>query len=1087
MITQPFSVEVVRATIHSLPMAALLIDARGDIVATNSLAQSLFGHEADKLSGRSATEFLRSVPQGGDFANVLSTVTPEAPLTLGSGPGFQVTCEDGSTRTVNIGLQHVATVQGPIFLCAIVDVSGQRRVQAELRDSHERFRHVIASALDAVITMDSEGRITGWNPQARQLFGWTAEEVVGQILADRIVPERFRGQHQTGLRVYLETGVGPALNRRLKLSALRRNGTEFPIELTISPLQIGPVIEFSAFVRDLSEQEKLERARQESEEQLRSMFHLASIGMVRVDLQTHRYIEVNQRFAKLTGYSVAELKTMTPSDLTHPDDRQKDEQLLWAAVRQEIPEYFNVKRYVRKDGQIIWVEINGTLVCDAAGRPIGSIAIVLEVTERKRAESALRASEERLKQAVKVANFGIFEHDHKTNEIHFSQRMRQIWEWPSNEEITIANILKHLLPEDRDQIAEAIQKAHDPRGSGMYDVEHRLLLPNGNTRWLRLRAQTFFENATSDRHPVRTIGACLDITVEKQREEELQALAAQLEQNVESRTIALTKANEELKQAHLALEKTAARLAMPARNRDLERRQYSVEDFSLVDMMNCGAVIRSLSSLSSKPQFTNALVRYLFEHLVDRNGRRAFALVRLFETRPYRQLRSDVRTLARELDPEIESNTPCLQLLATAGDSPEWNDARKSAEHRVIPLSKAVIQKKPLLILHILHQLGFDEVSGDNTPVVSANSTATETENTDTRYFHVVEAMGHPAIPDQEQFIIPHDIHSIIGFGERMPDGRMFVVSMFSHVPIEASTAALIGHLSLSTHLALLSHIHVPEKIEAQILSLDRLLASHEHIVAETEGHLHQTLAQLGASNAELEQFAYVASHDLQEPLRKIQAFADLLSTSHSDQLDEEGLDYLTRMIRATERMRRLINDLLTLSRVTRKGLPFTPTNLNDIVATVLVDLEPRLTASGGAVNVGSLPTIDADPTQMGQLFQNLLSNGLKYARPDVPPQVQITATKTRPPEHVDRHIASRWWKITVSDNGIGFNPAHAEHIFQPFQRLHGRGSYEGTGIGLTICRRIVDRHRGIIKAEGVPGQGAVFTVILPETRSNGE
>jgi len=345
-------------------MAALLIDAHGDIVASNSLAQSLLGYEADELSGRSATQFLRS-----ELVNILSTVTAGAPFTLGSRPAFQVPCKDGSSRTIDLGLQQITTNQGPVFLCVIVDVSGQRRIQAELRDSHERFRHVIANALDAVITMDSQGCITGWNPQARQLFGWTAEEVVGQILADRIIPERFRDQHRTGLRVYLETGVGPALNRRLKLSALRRSGEEFPIELTISPLQIGPTIEFSAFVRDLSEQERLERARQESEEQLRSMFHLASIGMVRVDLQTHRYIEVNQRFATLTGYSADELKTMTPSDLTHPDDRLMDEQLLQGVARQEIPEYFNVKRYVRKDGQIIWVEINGTLVFDAAGHP----------------------------------------------------------------------------------------------------------------------------------------------------------------------------------------------------------------------------------------------------------------------------------------------------------------------------------------------------------------------------------------------------------------------------------------------------------------------------------------------------------------------------------------------------------------------------------------------------------------------------------------------------------------------------------------------------------------------------------------------
>ncbi|MDQ1636800.1 MAG: hypothetical protein QOF62_139 [Pyrinomonadaceae bacterium] len=240
---------------------------------------------------------------------------------------------------------------------------------------------------------------------------------------------------------------------------------------------------------------------------------------------------------------------------------------------------------------------------------------------------------------------------------------------------------------------------------------------------------------------------------------------------------------------------------------------------------------------------------------------------------------------------------------------------------------------------------------------------------------------------------------------------------------------------------------------------------------------------KLERSNRELQDFAQVASHDLQEPLRKILSFGDRLKTKAGESLDEDSRDYLQRMTSAAARMQTLITDLMSFSRVEIKGQAFVPTDLNVIAREVSADLETRIEQAGGRVEIEKLPTIDADPMQMRQLLQNLIGNSLKYYRAGVPPVVRISCQKptARRLESLDESAAPRQFcEILVADNGIGFDEKYLDRIFTVFQRLHKKGEYEGTGVGLAICRKIVDRHSGTITARSNPGQGATFVVTLP-------
>jgi signal transduction histidine kinase len=228
---------------------------------------------------------------------------------------------------------------------------------------------------------------------------------------------------------------------------------------------------------------------------------------------------------------------------------------------------------------------------------------------------------------------------------------------------------------------------------------------------------------------------------------------------------------------------------------------------------------------------------------------------------------------------------------------------------------------------------------------------------------------------------------------------------------------------------------------------------------------------KLEASNRELEQFAFVASHDLQEPLRKIESFSAMISEKAGASLGETERDYLERMQSAAKRMRKMIDDLLALSRVTSQGQPFTRVDLTEVTQAVLDDLGVRIRQTNGLVEVGELPVIQADPLQMHQLLQNLISNALKFRRSETAPIVKI---------HAEANSAQQTI-ICVEDNGVGFDMQKVSRLFQPFHRLHSRSQFEGSGIGLAICRKIVERHGGSISAWSEPGKGSIFSITLPE------
>ncbi|MDT7827978.1 ATP-binding protein [Pricia sp. S334] len=277
-------------------------------------------------------------------------------------------------------------------------------------------------------------------------------------------------------------------------------------------------------------------------------------------------------------------------------------------------------------------------------------------------------------------------------------------------------------------------------------------------------------------------------------------------------------------------------------------------------------------------------------------------------------------------------------------------------------------------------------------------------------------------------------------------------------------------------------------KLENFSKKLENQVAQRTMELQDANTELTLYLEKLKRTNTELESFAYVSSHDLKEPLRKIQMYTSRIQEPGNENLSDTDKKYFAKIIGAASRMRALIDDLLAFSRTDVDQADFAPTDLNTILAEVLDDLSVEIERKGASINSDQLPTVESVPFQMRQVFGNLLSNALKFAR-DARPKVKITAEvlPEREVEELGWHAEGvTYHKVSIEDNGIGFAEGMETKIFEVFQRLHGKSDFEGTGIGLSIVKKIIDNHNGVISADSVEGKGSTFTIIIPEIHGRG-
>jgi len=435
-----------------------------------------------------------------------------------------------------------------------------------------------------------------------------------------------------------------------------------------------------------------------------------------------------------------------------------------------------------------------------------------------------------------------------------------------------------------------------------------------------------------------------------------------------------------------------------------------------------------------------------------------------------RRFELEVQRMSAEMDRKVEERTAVLSK--TYAQLEEELNERKQAEKALAQQAQELERSKDVLELHV-------------------QARTQELQKLQRRYEHILNSAGEGIygldLQGRTTFVNPAAA-KITGWKVEELIGK-YEHEVFHRVPPTGNTALLARsgeHLSEQIFYRKEGATFPVEYVKTPIMEKERLVGAvvvFKDITERkrTEDTLARKAAELSRSNAELEQFAYVASHDLQEPLRKIQAFGDRLKSKCDAVQLQEGRDYLERMQNAAARMQTLINDLLTFSRVISTTQPFVPVDLTVVTREVLTDLEVRIEQTKAKIEVGNLPTIEADPLQMRQLLQNLIGNALKFQPANAQPIVKIDAQilQRHPGSGGETEAVDELCELSIQDNGIGFEEKYTEKIFAVFQRLHGRNEFEGTGVGLAVCRRITERHGGTISAKSKLGQGATFIVTL--------
>jgi PAS domain S-box-containing protein len=749
-----------------------------------------------------------------------------------------------------------------------------------------------------------------------------------------------------------------------------------------------------------------------SEERFRRTFELAGSGLAHIGMD-RRFLRVNRKLCDILGYSEAELLRLRGKDISHPDDADVINEQRPRLYAGEIEAVRLEKRYLRKDRSVVWVAFQMVVERDAEGKPVYEIAVYDDITARKGAEVALRESEERFRRTFELAGSGLA---HVTLDGHFlrvNPRVCEIFGY-SQQELVGKSVKDISHPEDRDA-------ADGPRAgvlAGTTDsarLEKRYLRKDGSLVWVSLAIALERDAAGK---PMYAISVLDDITPRKQAEEALRQSEARFRGIVDSANEGILVYDEKL---------------------------------NIVDVNAAAERILGLprQALIGRPGFTSLLPC----------------------------VREDGSTLPEQDRPTkstVRSGKPLTGIVIGVKQpdgSLTWLSAntgflRRPGEERFYGVVSTI---------------------SDITARRRAEEALRESEELFRKTFELAASgVAHVTLDGRFLRVNPR-LSEILGYPEGELNGRS--VKQISHPDDRDVTdpqRALVRAGERESVRVEKRYVRKDGSVVWVSLGVALVrsaagtplyeIAMFDDITErkEAERALREAHEELKRSNSELEQFAYVASHDLQEPLRMVSSYTQLLGRRYGETFDADAKEFMAYIVDGAARMKQLIEDLLAYSRVGTKGKDFKPVDMEKALRRAINNLKAAIEESGAKVTHDPLPALPADEVQLAQLFQNLMGNALKFRGPNAP--------------HV--HVALRDLgeevEVAVRDNGIGIEPQYFERIFMVFQRLHDKGEYPGTGIGLAICKKVVERHGGRIRVESQLGEGSAFIFTLPKHQREG-
>jgi PAS domain S-box-containing protein len=937
----------------------------------------------------------------------------------------------------------------------------RQQTQAQLSESKEREAAILYTSLDAVITIDHQGRILEFNPAAQKIFGYDRIKVLGEEMSELIIPPSLRAQHRRGLARYLATGEGPVLGKRIELTGMRADGTEFPVELAITAIAGSEQPIFTGFVRDITEHKRMEATRAQLSAIVESSDD-AIIGKTLDGIIT----SWNESAEKVYGYVADEVVGRPISILIPPDLTNELPDILNRLRMGESINHYETVR-VRKDGRRINVALTISPIRDSAGNIIGASTIARDITERKQAEEKI-AYQAYLLESVNDAVIGS---DENSIIRFWNQGAERMFGWKAEEVLGRSGreiLRSEFINTDRETVLKMLAEQGRWKGEA---IQYR-----------RDGAQVIVEVSSitlRDANGMITgyVSVNRDIAERKWAEERLQANAARALLIAE-----LSQGFAELTDDYQRLLGLAARhiaeligdycairlvedddvtLQLVVDHHLDARAQEFMHQFisSIPQRMDEGITAQVFRSGKAvllpfvSPDAFRAQVKSEFHPLLERLNIHSVLIA------PLRAEGKIIGTITMSRDqtphPYTEDDQIFLQDLAdraalaivSARLYAAMQQLNNQLEQRVIERTAALSQANALLQTLLDHmpdhiyfkdsQSRFIRNSRSQARALGLSDPAEAVGKSDFDFF------PHAQLSYEKEQEIMRSGQPLVNVEELVvwPDGRETWV-LTTKLPLLDQTGQIIGTFGISRDIT------------------DRKRAEVE---------LQKAKLELEVANKELEAFSYSVSHDLRAPLRSIDGYSQALLEDYGELLPIEGRNFLERVRSSARRMAELIDDLLELSQVTRAHLKSVPVDLTKLAENILVELQRSHPERSVRWSVAPNLKARGDPHLLQIVLENLLNNAWKYTSKQEQAEIEFRSK-----------YENNQTIFFVHDNGAGFNMAYASKLFGAFQRLHSTTDFPGTGIGLATVQRIIHRHGGRIWAESKVEQGAKFFFTLP-------
>ena len=1051
-----------RNLLHSIFNAVYSTDTELRITSWNRAAEEMYGWQASEVIGKRFIDIMRPTYVGNTIAEVRNQI-----FTEGFWQGQAVHKDnEGNDRDVLVSGQLLRNNFGQVIGTVGIsqDISDQVATQKALQESEGRLKRAESLARIGHYSFDKDLADVFISDGLKEIWGYAKsddphiDEVISLIHPD----DQY-------LRATMAAATEAEQGFDLEWRVLRKDGEVRHIHAIAEfvPGHGSQEPRFFGTMVDITARKEAAALLETSQQQLRSQYQNLPVPTFTYQWQEGEFllIDFNEAADAVTNGMIKQLKGKTVHEVVPGRADLIDN--IQACF--ESRSTFTVKSSYTYPSTGVEHHFRYTY----AFAPPDLVMVFSEnITEETRAKEAQRLIEERLEQAVRVADIGIFEHDHVSGKLYWSPELRRMYGVSADREITLDMAVNPIYEEDLPQAHANVAEAWDPAGDGLYDNEHRIVLPSGEVRWITIRSQTFFSREGAQRRPVRTVGAKIDITAHKQTAEELRIKEAAFESAING--IAITDAHGEL----LYVNPSFLRMwGYP----DVA----SVIDLSIDDLWHYGDLAKTArESLLQAGSWIGDIVglrsdgsrfdaQLSSSTVYDQAGKPLYQMCAILDRTRQKRDERFLATLNRAALAMQRAHEPMGVFTAVADEL-----SSIGLDCGIFTIGE---DDKHLDIQHLSH----------NQDAVAKALKMTSVDITSFRIpIDSVDAFKLP-IRKQQTIILDNIVETTRQFLPRPLRGLAPRIVKLLNVPKSINTPMIIagevvGLFTVQSQDLTADDIPTITAFGNQMAAAwqqsklfqqakselsARVQAENEvrRLNVELEQRVIERTIQLEFANKELEAFSYSVSHDLRAPLRAIDGYTRFLLEDYRPLLDEEGQRICDIIRSETQRMGFLIDELLSFSRLSRTALQTSTVNMAELARTVMLELCASEDVSRINYIQSALAPARGDEALLRQVWQNLLSNALKFSANEALARIEVTSKSTGA-ETI----------YSIRDNGAGFDMEYADKLFGVFQRLHSEREFEGTGVGLAIVQRIIQRHGGHVWAEGVVDKGATFYFSLP-------